>query len=484
MDLEKALSLDEIKKRVKSSFISLTARQILLRAIGFVSINLVLAKLLPVETIGIFNIATSIITFFAFFSDVGLGASLIQKKSKVEAVDIKTTFTIQLFLVGILSLVILAAAPAFGGFYKLDEAGVWLVRALGLSFFLSSLKVVPAVLLERELNFKPLVLVEIAETLVFNFLLIILVVFGFGLWAFSFAALVRGAVGVALIYILYPVRLGFGIDKSAAQGLLSFGLPYQINSILALIKDRLVPLVVARMVGPVGIGYITWSQALAFLPLEVMSVVIRITFPAFSRLQHDKKTLTLAIEKSLFLTSLTVYPLLFGIGAILPSLVEFVVSSKWQSAVPSFYLFAASAFWAVISTTFTNVLNAVGEIKTTLKLMVFWTVATWLLTPLLVFVYGFTGVGIASFVISFTSLLTIILTKRILQDIRVISNIALPLVGSLVMVAVVYPLSRLFVHDYLTLFVSILIGALVYLLFLLLFAKNRLLEELNSLQSI
>lgn len=92
------LSYTEIKKRVVSSFMSLTVRQIILRAIAFVSLNIILAKILPVETLGIFNIATAVITFFAFFSDVGLAASLIQKKEEVTHEDIKTVFTIQQFL--------------------------------------------------------------------------------------------------------------------------------------------------------------------------------------------------------------------------------------------------------------------------------------------------------------------------------------------------------------------------------------------------
>src|SRR5687768_6767835 len=126
--VDKKLTLKDIKKRVKRSFISLTVRQILLRFIGFITINIILAKVLPVETLGIFNIATAIVTFFAFFSDVGLAASLIQKKESVNTADITTTFTIQQILVGILSILIVILAPSLGAFYSLNTDGVWLIR--------------------------------------------------------------------------------------------------------------------------------------------------------------------------------------------------------------------------------------------------------------------------------------------------------------------------------------------------------------------
>lgn len=478
------LSLGEIKKRLRSSFVTLVGRQIALRAIAFFTINIVLASKLTPDVLGIFNIATSIISFFAFFSDVGLAASLIQKKEEVGKEDIKTTFTIQQSLVGVLSLIIILGAPFFGEFYGLNEEGVWLIRVLGLSFFLSSLKVIPSVLLERQLKFQPLVIVEVIETLLFNGLLILMVFADYGIWSFSVAALVRGVSGVLMIYLLSPTKIGIGINKVSAKKLLSFGVPYQLNSLLALLKDRLVPLVVARMIGPTGVGYVSWAQGIAFMPLELMNIIIRITFPAFSRLQDDKKTLAVAVEKSLFLTALLVYPALFGLGAILPSIIQYVVSPKWQPALSSFYLFAFSTFWAVISTTFTNVLNAVGLIKQTLKLMIMWTVLTWILTPLLVYLMGgFIGVALSSFLISFTSVITIVLVKRLLI-IKVLDAIILPVSASTFMAVVIYFFSQYFVRDKLTLLMSIFLGCLVYFIFIYLLGKERILKDIQSLKNV
>lgn len=476
------LSLHDIKHRLVTSFMSLTLRQIILRAIGFVSINIILAKVLPIATLGIFNIATSITSFFAFFSDIGLAASLIQKKESIGLKDIQTTFTIQQILVGFLSLVIIFGAPFFGKIYQLDTSGIWLVRVLGITFFLSSLKVIPSVMLERELRFQPLVNVELLETIVFNIVLIILVYQNFGVWSFSIATLLRSLSGLTLIYLIVPVKIKIGIDKISALKLLSFGVPYQLNSLLALLKDRLIPLVIAKMVGPVGVGYITWSQAMAYLPLEVMNVMIRITFPAFSRLQEEKEALAKAIEKSLLATSLAVYPCIFGLAAIMPSVVEHVVSQKWQPALNSFYLFEFSAFWAVISTTFTNALNAIGHIKTTLKLMVFWTIITWFLSPMLTFYFGFNGVAISSFLISFTSMITIILLKRVVK-INVMQTIWLPVLASGIMGGIVFWFAELLVKDKTSLILSILLGALLYGTLVVLLGGKGLLTDLKKLRN-
>lgn len=475
------LSINKIKQKVIKSFISLIGRQILLRTISFLTINIILANILPVSTLGIFVIATSIITFFAFFSDIGLAASLIQKKDDINETDIKTTFTIQQVIIIGLSLLIFLLAPMIAAYYKIGEDGIWLIRSLGIGFFLTSLKVVPSVVLERNLNFQPLVFVEVVETAVFNILIIILTFNNLGLWAFSISAVARGVVGVVLIYLVSKVRVGIGFERESARKLVSFGLPFQINSILALVKDRLVPLVVAGIIGPEGIGYASWAQGIAWLSLEPMNAVIRISFPTFSRLQHDRVELGKAVEKSLFASCSMVYPLLFGIGAILPSVISHVFLHKYAPSIPSFYLFSVSVFFAVISTILTNTLNAIGEVKKTLKFMVFWTVLTWMLTPILTLQYGFIGIAISSFIISFTSILVIVVAKRILT-INILRSIVLPAFSSLIMFGIVFFFSQNFLKDRITLLLSILLGMISYLTVMLMLGKNRIFAEIKAIR--
>lgn len=463
-----------IKKKIAGGFLSLTFRKAALLAINYLTINIVLARILPVSTIGVFNIANSILAFFSFFSDIGLAAALIQKK-EITNEDIKTTFTIQEILAFIISLIVWFGAPFFAGFYNLDLQGMWLVRALSVSFFLVSLKVVPSVLLERNLKFQPLVLVEIMETIVFNLILIWLVFANSGVAAFSFASIARSIAGVILIYTLAPWKIALGFSKFSIKSLLIFGLPFQLNSLLALLKDRLVPLVIARMVGSVGVGYITWSQSLAFLPLEAMNIMTKVTFPAFSRLAENKENLKETLEDSLFATGVVLYPMLFGLNAIAPSLIAHVVSSKWQAALPLVHLFSIGAFWATLSSPFTNFLNATGRVKTTLKLMVMWTALEWLLTPILTLYFGFLGAGIASAAISVTSIIPLLIIKKIIK-IEVTKNIWQPILAASLMAIFTFFLSRQFVYNFLSLLVLVLISGAFYFILIFILAKPRILK--------
>ena len=138
-----------------------------------------------------------------------------------------------------------------------------------------------------------------------------------------------------------------------------------------------------------------------------------VTFPTFSRIQEQKDLLKKAIEKSIFSVTLVVFPLLTGMCVFIYSFTQvFADYQKWQPAIMSFILFCLSIVWSAVSTPLTNTLNALGQINVTLKLMIFWTILTWILTPIAITFYGYDGVALAALLISFTSVLSVIYTKK------------------------------------------------------------------------
>lgn len=476
------MDLQVINKRLISGFLSLTFSQAVLLAINFITINIILARILPVGVIGIFNIGNTILSIFTFFSDVGLAASLIQKKD-ISQDDLKSTFFIQEILAILITTILWFSASLFAHFFNLNQEGMWLIRALAISFLLTSFKVIPSVLLERQLKFVPLVMVNIAETVFYNGALIVLSNLDFGLGAFSWAAIARSLVGLAAIYSLAPWKPGISFSKSSLKGLLQFGLPFQVNNILALIKDRLVPLIIASIIGPIGVGFVTWSQNLALLPVLLVSNLIRLTFPTFSRLQDQKPLLKHFLERAVFLTSFFSFPLIFGLLSITPSLIEHIVTDKWKPALPLIYLFSINTFWATISTTFTNFLNAIGKIKTTLKLMIMWTLLTWILSPVLALFYGFIGVGVASAIISFTSIFAIIITQREVK-INLIANTYQPFLASIATSLITFIVASELARDYLTTILTVILAGFIYLLLVLVFFPGKLILAIKGVQNV
>lgn len=471
-----------IHSKLTKGFLSLTLRKAVLDIINFVTIYVILAQVLPFELLGIFVIASGILTFFSYFSDFGLAGAIIQKKEITEH-DLKTTFLIQEVIAGVITIVVWFLAPVLAQYYNFDDSGMWLIRVLGIGFFLTSLKVIPSVLLERDLRFERIVWTDIAEAIVFNGLLIYLSFNNYGLWAFSWAILGQRISGLLVIYILAPWKVGVGFSKQAARELFHFGIPFQLNSLLALLKDRLTPLITAFILGAEKTGYISWAQGIANRPLEIMSIVIRVTFPAFSRLQDDKDALKGIVEKALFLTVTLLYPILFGILAVLPIFIEVMGKQKFQPTMHLIYIFTFASFWAIPSTTFTNVLNAIGKIKITLILMVMWTLLTWILAPIFAVYFGYTGVAVAYLIISFTSIIPIVLVSRML-NIDVVVTIFKPFIASALMASILYLISFYLPKNIWVLACLVILGCVIYCTGMFLIARAKVIETIRSFRNV
>lgn len=405
-----------VKKRSLTGVIALTSRTFLLQVIAFVATFLLTIFLSP-QIFGVFYVVSAIINFLGYFSDIGLAAALIQKKEALTDEDLSTTFTIQQILVGSAVVIALLASQVISNFYHLDGAGLWLLRALIVSFFLSSLKTIPSILLERKLDFNKLVIPQILETLGFYVVAVVLAWRGFGIVSFTWAVMVRAVVGLVAMYSISPWRITLRLSRDVAKKLMRFGVPFQLNSFIALLKDDLLTVFLGKVLPFAQIGYIGWAKKWAEVPLRlIMDNVIRVTFPAFSRLQEHKEHLAAAIEKTLFGLSVTMFPVSMGLLFFVQPLIRIIPKyGKWEPAVLSFYLLTFSSILAGLSTPLTNALNAIGKIKVTLGLMVMWTALTWVLVLTLIHFFGFIGVPIAFVAVSGTLVIVVYLVKRFVQ---------------------------------------------------------------------
>lgn len=409
-----AAEISAVKQKTVSGVISFFFRTAVIQGIGLVSALLLSAFLSP-EDFGIYGFVTQLIGLLIFFSDVGLAASLVQKPQEPTTAEYRTAFWTQQLLSWVIVALcaLLLLIPAVSS--KIGSAGVWVLISLALSFPLASLKTIPSIILERKLDFNKLVLPQIFEQIIFNGVLIGLAWNGYGVIAYAYAIIIRSLAGVLIMYCIQGWQFGFSFDVSALRGLLSFGLKFQLNDFLARIKDQLFFLALGAYLPLRDFGYMQWAKNWSMYPYNLtVQNIMSVTFPTFARLQHDVLLLKKAIEKSIFFISLAIFPILVAMSVMIGPLTEVVEKyHKWQPSVPSFILFALSIGWSAISTPLVNTLNAIGKINDSLKLMVLWTVLTWILTPPLVWWFGFTGVAIAAFIISFTSILPVLIVRRI-----------------------------------------------------------------------
>jgi len=464
LDATSEITLEVIKHRALKGIAVLTGRTFLLSILSLIATGFLTVFLEPSE-FGVFWIVSAIVNFLAYFSDVGLAAALIQKKEAVTEDELRTTFTIQQILVLVLLFLLFTASPFLARYYQLSQEGKILLYALALSFFLSSLKTIPSILLERELEFTKLVLPQILENLFYNVTSVFLAWRGFGITSFTYAVLVRGLVGLIAIYILRPWIPGISFNKNALKRLLSFGVPYQANTLLATIKDDGMTAFLGGILGTSGIGLIGWAQKWAYMPLRLfMDHVLKVTFPAFSRMQGEVKHLERSLSRSIFFVSFLVFPATAGLLIVAPIFVRIIPRyGKWEPALIPLALISVNTFFAAATTQLTNLLNAIGKIKVTFKLMVMWTLLTWILVPTLGLKYGVNGASFGYALVGSSSLIAMFVARRYVRF-DIVDSILRPVLGTLLMSIILLLIRPFLAYEFMTVWVLIGLGAIIYLI--------------------
>lgn len=444
IDPTENLTSETVKKRVVSGATILTVRTILIQAISLVATALLTVFLEPAEY-GVFFLVAAVISFLAYFSDIGFAAALIQKKEQLTKEDLRTVFTAQQVLVMLILAVVFFATPLIAGFYRFNTESIYLLWALAFSLLVSSLKTIPSVLMERRLQFNKLIIPQILETIVFNIVVVFLAWKGFGINSFTYGVIARSLTGLISTYIIQPWLPAISFSLSAFKSILKFGLPYQMNVFLAMVKDDGMTLFLGGMLGPAGIGLLGWAQKWAYAPLRFfMDQVIKVTFPAFSRLQDNKKELSDLVSKSIFFVCLLVFPSLIMLVLVAPTLVAIIPKYiKWSPALFALSILTITSALAAITTPLTNTLNAIGKIALTFKLMIMWTVLTWVFVPALTFFYGINGAAIGFSLVGLSSIVALYLVAKHV-DINYLQSVGKPMLAALLMGLSVFIVRNLF----------------------------------------
>jgi O-antigen/teichoic acid export membrane protein len=262
-----------------------------------------------------------------------------------------------------------------------------------VTFLFVSFKTVPAILMERGLDFRRIAIVDIAEAVIFQVTAISFALVGFGVWSFIIAALFRSLVGVILIYALSPWRPSFIYHLASVKELVRFGIPYQGTSILSFIKDAVTPLFVGVYAGATAVGYLNWARDFAFAPLMLSQSFGRVAFPAFSKLQHDKVILKDTIERSIRMMTIVMFPLTVIMVALAPEIIHIVFTDKWKPGMRAFYLYCTSPFVIGIMLPLYSGIMSLGKSGILLKMAVLLLILEWGMGVPFVLLFGFTGIA-------------------------------------------------------------------------------------------
>src|SRR3989337_2166414 len=119
------IDLDTVKARSVTGVVTLVSRSFVIQIISTIGF-LLLTVFLGRPEIGLFIAVNDLVSILGYFSDIGLAASLIQKRDKVALLDLRTTFTLQQIIVVVLIGLTIGLTPWLFSYYHISGSGTWL----------------------------------------------------------------------------------------------------------------------------------------------------------------------------------------------------------------------------------------------------------------------------------------------------------------------------------------------------------------------
>jgi O-antigen/teichoic acid export membrane protein len=297
----------------------------------------VLARLLSPSDFGIVAMVSAITGFYDLFRDGGLSAAAVQQVSVTEQQK-STLFWINMLIGALLMLICLPTAPVLVHFY--DEPRLfWVTVATSVGFLFSAAGAQYAAILQRELRYVTLTVIDVLGVLISTVVGVSMAVFGFQYWSLVAAALVVPIVGTSLMWLLVPWRPGLPHWDGKIAHLIRYGGTLTLNNVVVYIAYNLDKVLLGRVWGPDALGLYTRACQLINIPTAQLNAAIGgVAFSSLSRLQEDPGRHKAYFLKGYSLVIALTAPVTLFCGAFADDIIHVVLGAKWMDAAPIFRL--------------------------------------------------------------------------------------------------------------------------------------------------
>ena len=144
-------------------------------------ITLAVIRLLTPADYGLLAMATVFVAFLSMFSELGLGAAIVQKKDVDEGL-LKRAFALILIVHFSLAAMLALAAPLIADFYA-EPRVTSVIRVLSLQFILGAFAVIPDAQLQRRMEFRNRSLLDFFGAVLASGVTLFMAMAGSGVWA-------------------------------------------------------------------------------------------------------------------------------------------------------------------------------------------------------------------------------------------------------------------------------------------------------------
>ncbi|HHS84011.1 MAG TPA: lipopolysaccharide biosynthesis protein [Gammaproteobacteria bacterium] len=296
------------------------------------AVTFIVIRLLMPEDYGVYAMADVVMYFFALFSGAGLASALIQVRS-FSKIQMRQVLGLLIIINLALALAVILVAPWVAEFYR-EERVVPVLYALLIGFLTVTIETLPTAMLEREMRFKALSLIELAAATISAIVTLILALSGYGVWSLVFGHLSELLLRAGLKFAAHPVMLlpQFRFGKSIH--LITFGGIKTLTFLAWFALVSIDTIIGGRLWDTETLGIYAVALQLSYIPMnKLVPLVKQVAFPAYAKIHQADSDMAPYIMKANGLILIMAFPIFFGFAATASSLVPLLLGEKWLAVI-------------------------------------------------------------------------------------------------------------------------------------------------------
>lgn len=289
---------------------------------------LAVARLLSPADFGIGEIAGMFFGLTNVLAEFGIGTAVLH----MPELERKTLGQLHLFSLllcsGIFGLSVLAA-PGLAWFFRSDHVAFFIVSNIG--FLLTGIQAVPLGLLQRDMDYRRLALMEAMQALITAAITVTTAWIGWGYWALIAGPGTGKLLAAALL--CYWKQVPFEWPRWAdIRTPVEMGRRVAVGRVAAAAYTYADGIVIGRTMGEAVLGTYRMAMNLASAPAEkVSSLIMRTATPLFANVMDDLPLVRRYYLIIVELLSLAVMPLMLGLAIVAPQAVLLILGPKWTA---------------------------------------------------------------------------------------------------------------------------------------------------------
>ncbi|SMY38169.1 Teichuronic acid biosynthesis protein TuaB [Photobacterium malacitanum] len=330
-------------------------------------IMLILGRMLGPNAFGLVGMLAIFIAISQNFVDGGFSSALIRKQDRSEA-DYATTLYFSTAVGSVCYLILFFSAPYISDFYQQPEL-IILARVLGINIILSSFTIVQRTRLTVLMDFKRQAIISLISVICSSLIALFLAYNQYGVWAIVFQSLSFNIINIVLLNIVNPWKPKCGFSKASFDVLFGFGSKVLAASLIGTFFDNIYKIIIGKLFISTDLGVFSLARTISSVPsITVINIIQRVTYPMFCSIQNDEDRLKLAYKKTMLISSLIVFPLMFGLAVISKPIVSLVLGEQWKSTSNLLFILCIGAMIFPIKSINSNFLYVKGLPGKILKL--------------------------------------------------------------------------------------------------------------------